>query len=1104
MGQSLQTRRHQDPSQQRAPEAEQAQQQDVVPEGNQFAAEQLAAQQAREQGGQGPGGGVQGGPQSAQEGGERAQAAPEQEEAGPEQAVDGGALGGGGLAQSAPQGGGGGGGGAAAPGPSGGGGGGGGGAGSGTLDDLAAQCVLTEDWGTGGPRTQNLEVVGLSQGPLNGVPAQGVNGPVTPGSSSTDLAGAGEALNLDTRRGRANEAVTNGLVSGGQDALIGMGMELGGTLLARQGPVIAARGGTMGARLLGGSLGSAVPIVGGVFAAMDLAHQVATIQEKPWGSMFSDIVSFLDCIGTVLQIVGDVVGIVASILAVAGVITAIAGVGFAIGGIAATMGMVGLAISALGMVVQGAAAAIRYHRIVSGQGDPAQVEAELLALEQNVSMATGQAGNLVSHGANTMLEGHIDMRSRVDAANVVAPGTLTGTPAAAVPTTGPTGPLGADGPANTFTNQTYASGETSGTTYTTRLFGNNELRFTDAPGSHGYYDASPTGQFLAEGVPQNLASARQESALPPEWNPAGSLAVIEVAPGTAYHQGPIAPVATPAGGVPTAYPHGPPAGSTDHYSGGGNQGFNPRAADYSQPGQSIVDVMPFDPNIGGWRPNFSGRSSGALAGQNEPQGTEVGPECFPEVSSVDTSVASPAFTLDWDVALADAALSAPPVSTSFALQSLPPAPHNPAQMAEKVPLMGRMAARAGMLDAAAQTGEAYAAEYDRALGPEGPYAQIEQETATTEAEMEAHTAVTQQKDASIAEGESSVATLEAEEAKGQEEKGKADSGSGAVDTVVGLAGNSLVRGLVSVGTGVGGAIAGGVNAVGGFFGADEPVIDTSSIEQIQQLMAKGPELGTQYGAFKSQGGGFDSLSAEPRSTVDAQRASIETVKSGDAQVQSDLETQKQTQEQARADLQTGRDEAVAEAETQRAEAEAALTAQAAIEAQYLAEAGAVEAWSAEAEGIRQENQNTLGQARAQHNAPALSPEASANLQVGLAEIADLRSFLSTSGASLSADCAAFARDGQGANGMAYPAAYHGRAQGIVSEFQGLCTGDWMAAVDRMEADLNSASPDQIGTVVAAIQALATTLHAGVDAAFAARRQAIQDIYFHWEGMESQP
>lgn len=1098
MGQSQQTRSRQQESEQILvdPQQEQLDQQGIAPEGNQFAAEQLAAQQTQDQGGQGAQGGAQGGAA-------KAEAAPEQEESGPEQEGLGPEIGGGGVASAAPPGGAGGGG-SAAPG-AGGGGGGGGGSGSGTLDDLAAQCVLTEDWGIGGPRIQNLEVVGLSQGPLNGVPAQGVNGPVTPGSSSADLAGAGEALNLDSRRGRANEAVTNGLVSGGQDALIGMGMELGGTLLARQGPVIAARGGTMGARLLGGSLGSAVPIVGGVFAAMDLAHQVATISEKPWGSMFSDIVSFLDCIGTVLQIVGDVVGIVASILAVAGVITAIAGVGFAIGGIAATMGMVGLAISALGMVVQGAAAAIRYHRIVSGQGDPAQVEEELLALEQNVSNATGQAGNLVSHGANTMLEGHIDMRSRVSAADLVAPGPLGSTPAPGVTSTGGTGPLAGTGPSETFTGQTYTSGETSGTTYTTRLYGNNEMHLQNRSGRHGdfYYDAQPTGQYLNEGVPQNLNQGRHDSALPPEWNPAGALAVIEVAPGTEYHQGPNAPVATPVGGDPTAYPGAIPAGATDLYSGGGNQGYSPRGPG-GQPGQTIVDVMPFDPNIGGWRPNVSGRTSSALANNNEPQGTTRGPECFPDVSTVDPSVAAPAVSLDWDVALADAALSAPPVSTAFSLQSLPPAPHDPAAMAEKIPLMGRMAARAGMLEAAAQTGEAYAAEYDRALGPEGPYAQIEQEVATTDAEMQAHRAVTQQKDASIAEGEASVAQLEAEEATAQEEKGKADSGSGAVDTVVGLASNSLVRGLVSIGTGVGGAIAGGVNAIGSFFGADEPVIDTSSIEQIQELMAKGPELGTQYGAFKGQGGGFDSLSAEPRSTVDDQRSKIETVKSGDTQVQSDLETQKQTQAQARSELQTGRDEAVSQAGTQRMAAQAAMLAQATIEAQYLTEAGAVEAWSAQADGIRQENQATLGQAQAQHNAPTMSPEAASNLQVGLAEIADLRSFLATSGSTLSADCAAFARDGHAANGMAYPAAYHGRAQGIVGEFQGLCTGDWMGAVDRMEQDLNSASPDQVGTVVAAIQALATVLHAGVDAAFSARRQALQDIYFHWEGMEEQP
>ena len=43
-----------------------------------------------------------------------------------------------------------------------------------------------------------------------------------------------------------------------------------------------------------------------------------------------------------------------------------------------------------------------------------------MVLEQNVSMATSQAVNLVSHGANTMLERHIDMRSRVDAANAAS------------------------------------------------------------------------------------------------------------------------------------------------------------------------------------------------------------------------------------------------------------------------------------------------------------------------------------------------------------------------------------------------------------------------------------------------------------------------------------------------------------------------------------------------------------------------------------------------------------------------------------------------------------------------------------------------------------
>ena len=75
MGQSQQTRSRQQESEQILvdPQQEQLDQLGIAPEGNQFAAEQLAAQQTQDQGGQGAQGGAQGGAA-------KAEAAPEQEE----------------------------------------------------------------------------------------------------------------------------------------------------------------------------------------------------------------------------------------------------------------------------------------------------------------------------------------------------------------------------------------------------------------------------------------------------------------------------------------------------------------------------------------------------------------------------------------------------------------------------------------------------------------------------------------------------------------------------------------------------------------------------------------------------------------------------------------------------------------------------------------------------------------------------------------------------------------------------------------------------------------------------------------------------------------
>ena len=452
------------------------------------------------------------------------------------------------------------------------------------------------------------------------------------------------------------------------------------------------------------------------------------------------------------------------------------------------------------MVVQGLQPQFRYQRIVSGQGDPAQVEAELMALEQNVSMATGQAGNLVSHGANTMLEGHIDMRSRVDAANVVATDPVTGTPAPAVPTTGPSGPLGADGPANTFTNQTYTSGETSGSTYTTRLFGNNELHFQNRSSPYGdfYYDAQPTGQFLAEGVPQNLASGRQTSALPPggtaglwrwsRWLRVPNTIKTHRAGGNACRRRTY--------GVPQR-------------CSGGQHG--PLRRWWIQ-GRASRARWPRSVHRGCDAPIPTLWLAASLTGRYRLHGDErmQGPRA-PSASrrKVLDDADAPDVNLDWDgLVLAR--------STSIDFYT---ARHSPTRHRHwpKV-LDGRVRGRHA--EATGQTGEAYG----HAAGSGPKSRKFDQSSPRPRPSW----ATWRSRSRAITEGESNDET-EADDATAQQ-GGQRRLGRKCCRHGGGPGQQLAVRGLVTVGTG-GRAIASGINAVGSLFGADEPVIDTSSIEQ---------------------------------------------------------------------------------------------------------------------------------------------------------------------------------------------------------------------------------------------------------------------------------
>jgi hypothetical protein len=977
-----------------------------------------------------------------------------------------------------------------------------GGGGATTLDQLAIDVALADQWSLLGPETRTVPLVPLGSAPLAGAPAQTPLGPLTGADGQVALQSACTSQQPLSVQDRANQAVVNGLKSGGVDALVGVGMELGGTFLAKAGPTLAARSGTMLGRVAGASLGSAVPIVGGVFAAVDLVHQLSTIGDKPWSDALSDPIAALDCLGAVLQIAGDVLGIVSGVLAVAGVISAIAGVGFAIGGLAVTLGMVGLAISALGMLVQGGAAFLRYQRLVEQQVDPSTIEAELAALEQNVQLATGEAGNLTSAGLTHVAERRIDTRTRVDAAQLQRPSTtspVSGVPHASNPGGGPL-PTQA---ASTFASQTYTSGTLASDAYTTRLFGlstdrhqrrsglSNVLEgmhhgpghYTPGTGSNG---AAPTGSFLGHQVPQSLDHGRQISALPPEWNSGAALSVVKVEAGSTYHQGDIAPVATPSGGVPTAFPFGAPSGATGHYQGGGVQGYQPRGKDGFDD-QQIVDVMPFDPQIGGWRPRLRNSLSSSIAGVDAA-------DSLPEPSELCVPEQPASSTLDWSSTLQAGLLEAPPTAASLSLEGIAAAPADPAAIAARLPVIGRLSASAFLADAAAATSEAWVSEYDRALGAEGPYGQLQAELDAQRAQLDTQQQATDARDAAVAESEAGVQEQEARQAEAQGEQGAIGSGGGAVGTVVSIAANPAVRGLVSIGTGIGGAVISGVNAVGSLFGADEPVIDPAVLDGVKNLMDQAPALDRSFNQVNGESGAASEMASAPRRTVDEQAGRVQTVAAGNEGVAGELTAQQAALDAARAQVEADREAALTEGTTAAAAAEADLAARDELNNQVTAEAGALEAWSAGARAARGRNLQQLAAGRAATAAPTLSPTQQAAADQARSQLSLLEAHLTGNLASLESLALLRKASGEASNRRPYPSEYTARVQGAVQAGRERVHGAWVPVLRQARADLDRATPDQLDAVLAAIERLCAVVRDEASALFGWGGAVVSEVY----------
>jgi hypothetical protein len=1128
----------------------------------------------------------------------------------------------------------------------GGGGGGGGGGGSSSIDDLATMCTVHEDWGQTTIHDRlDLPILAVNPQPNLSQPVIG-HSVVTPDSSQQAIQNTTGLLNEDQRRARANQAVRDGALGGLKQAGIGMALEVAGTFAAKYGPVIAARGATMGARIGGAALGSAVPVVGGVLAAIDLVHTIANIQQQPWGTMFSDILSFLDCMATILQILGDVLGIVAAVLAVVGVVTAIFGVGLAVGGAAATIGLIGLAVSALSLVVSGVAAIIRYNRIVSSEGDPQYVEEQSRALEGNVTNAVGNAGNLASSFASERIKSKLDSSKMVGQANDQAPQQAVQQGETATPSGPPQSQTGSStghmdpgqigtGPDVTQPPQTRIQVDTPTTiegstppkgvildahgrpmnqptqtqkpviygadnrpanqppsTETPVIYGPDNRPANTTPLSQGDLNAFQGSQvhqrpasgdeyfgrffggksqaagreggnlWLNQEVAGSQSTIRQDLALPADWNSMQAGAIMRPPKGTTLYDGTVAPVGRSAatgqlstqpqglaGGTGVVDASGRPGGFSETWSGGGYQANVPGAGGATARSW-IVDVMPYSPqgsgfarnnpigrglargfggagmwtdNQGLWRPNYAGTIPGLGTTGNigagrapwdygdsqqsnnqqagSPQGNQNPASSFPPVQTIAPPDNTPPPQIQqYDTTLQICAMENPPQAEICGLEDLPTPPHDVNQMVGRVPLISALASRGEVLGSTAQLGDMWVSKHEQELGPAGPWAVMDNNACTLDQDFSNQEQTTGAKDSKISDGEQKVQEAEEKQTEGKEKKGEAEGGSSAVDTIVSAAQNPVVRGLVKIGTGIGGAVAGAVNWIGSnIFGADEPVIDTSTIEQIEKLIDNSPKMGQEYSRFKGQAGGVDNMTQGPRNTVDDQRNRIDQVKTQNTEISSSIDEHENKLKEGRTSQEE--EKKAKEEETQQIKDDQTKTKGALdnVVDVYEQERQDMCVWAEQYKAVKDRNEAKIQASQNATQNPQLSPQAAGAVSARTGYVQETKAYISSTLASIDAFLAGAKSEGEGFNGVAYPPDYNSAAQNIVVQFKNQINNQYVPILDAMLTDLSVVTPDRVHIVVEAVDRTTSSIKRAVESQYRDIVRKIRNIYIHLPG-----
>jgi hypothetical protein len=412
--------------------------------------------------------------------------------------------------------------------------------------------------------------------------------------------------------------------------------------------------------------------------------------------------------------------------------------------------------------------------------------------------------------------------------------------------------------------------------------------------------------------------------------------------------------------------------------------------------------------------------------------------------------------------------SHPPSGQTVGLEPIPSLPHDPATVAQHLALAGVAAGRVQLLNQQMSMVDAMTKRADDTLTESGPYKVVEDVQDTRRKRIEENKAHADGVRATLEDAKSRKAAAD-------KEKKKADDGakkpnSGPVDGLMKLTGNSAVRGLVTVGGGIAKAGASIVNGIGSLLGADEPVIDTKVIDDLNRLFSVGDTASKKNKEVQSKkgdtGDAINNVDDKIKTnTTELERADTErdTLVGETEKIDGEIAKEKDLQRDHIAEL-------TAELGAILAQRELAMAASETASNVANAELTALANHRMATESVVANNQARISEARAAATEGALTGAEQSQVDVRKQRVATLRGLAEQSVSQANAHIQTSRMNAFVVNGFELPAEHTALAQAEVAKLTAVVQTQIMPLVGQMSNDLNVVTRDRVSATLAAVDA----------------------------------